>query len=105
MDFAKMSVGLSTHGYEQYCDRVELIAYDDLRSKSQEWIQQRQFHHYDQFIQIDGVLWGYRLDGEEIVLVTCYGRSHFDIPRVIRWSQRHRDLIDLKSSDFWSGWT
>lgn len=85
---------LTRHAYQRYCQRVEHISRDQLIQQLLDHIQQpaRRKRGY---IQLDGVWWRYGSRDDVIILHTCYGRHHIDMPEAIRWAKRHRDRINL----------
>lgn len=85
-------VVVTNHALEQYCSRVEEIQRDEL----QQLLTQRLSHIERRkrgFVRLDGVWW---IMVEPYTFVTCYGRSHLDLPQAIGWAARMNDRIDLE---------
>lgn len=75
--------------------RVEEVRCGDLRRQLQEVVDARHFYRKDDFVQIDGVWWVCEIRGAAMVMITCYGRSDFDLPRAVKWARLHDDRIKL----------
>lgn len=89
---------LTNHAYERYCQRVGPIDRDKLTRQLQEQIRQPDRRRKD-YIQLADVWWRYGVQDGAIVLHTCYGRSHIDLPAAIRWAKRYKDRIALGGRD------
>lgn len=82
---------ITNHALEQYCARVESIsreALHDLLLSQLSRIERRK----GDFIRLDGIWWIY----VDHTFITCYGRSHLDLPQAIGWAMRNNDRIDLE---------
>ena len=98
MDLSQLEVKLTNHAYEQYCRRVAQVAYDDLREQLRAVMPTRQYYRSYEYLQVDGVWWCYDVEGQELVMVTCYGRTDYNLPLALRWAKRNNDRIDLSKS-------
>lgn len=98
MELSKLTVKLTTHAYEQFCKRVGIVIYDDIREQLRAKVTGGEYYRSYEYLQIDGIWWCYDVDGDELVMVTCYGRSDYDLPVALRWAKRHNDRIDLSNS-------
>jgi hypothetical protein len=89
-------VRITTHAHQQYCDRVKHIDYIELNRLCEE---QLHTHNYDyrekQFIRLNGVWWVFKIEDGCMVFITCYGQSHYHIPKALAWAARNNDRIDL----------
>lgn len=81
---------VTNHALEQYRLRVNPIERDDLQQLLQTQLTRIERRKKD-FIKLDGVWWIYVND----TFVTCYGRSHLDLPNAIGWAARMNDRIVL----------
>lgn len=96
MKFAEYVVRVTKHAHQQYCDRVEAIGKEELQQKIIDQIEQRDFFtRKGEFLQAGGIWWVYELRAGMLVLVTCWGRSDFDLPKAVGWARLHNDRIDL----------
>lgn len=84
------NVIITHHALEQYCIRVGDTSRDELQQLLQSQLSQIERRKGD-FIKLDGVWWIYVND----TFVTCYGRSHLDLPKAIGWAARNNDRIAL----------
>lgn len=85
------NVIITNHALEQYCLRVDPIKRCDLQNLLQSQLSQIERRKGD-FIKLDGVWW---IMVEPHTFVTCYGRSHLDLPKAIGWAARMNDRISL----------
>lgn len=85
------NVIITNHAHEQYRLRVNPIERDELQQLLMIQLSQIERRKGD-FIRLDGVWWIY-VNG---TFVTCYGRSHLDLPQAIGWAMRNNDRIDLE---------
>lgn len=81
---------ITNHALEQYCARVEDTSRDELQQLLKDQLSQIERRKGD-FIRLNGVWWIYVND----TFVTCYGRSHLDLPQAIGWAARMNDRISL----------
>lgn len=88
-------VRMTDHAYEQYCQRVERIDRAQLREQVGRVVNSGECHRKREFVQIDGVWWVFEVTGDVMLLITCYGRTDFDIPRALRWAKVQNDRINL----------
>lgn len=81
---------VTMHAWEQYCTRVESIGLDELLNLLKSQLTEVE-HRKGDFIKLNGVWWII----VENTFVTCYGRSHLDLPKAIDWAVRMNDRIVL----------
>lgn len=86
-----MDVMITNHALEQYGLRVEQISREDLQQLLIDQLFNIERRQGD-FIKLDGVWWIY----VDQTFVTCYGRSHLDLPQAIGWAARNNDRIALE---------
>lgn len=92
----KLGFRLTQHAYYQYCRRVDQINWHELINRIRRHIEAGDFYlSGKEFANVGGVWWVYRRRGDCVYFVTCYGRSHLDLPRALKWAARHRDRIVL----------
>lgn len=85
-----MDVIVTHHAHEQYCLRVNPIERDELQQLLTQQLTQIERRKGD-FIRLDGIWWIY----VDHTFITCYGRSHLDLPQAIGWAARMNDRITL----------
>lgn len=98
MNLSNLTVKLTTHAYDQYCKRVGIIAYGNMLEHLKMRIFTRSYYRSYEYLQIDGVWWCYNVEGDELVIITCYGQSDYDLPLAMRWARKNNDRIDLTKS-------
>ncbi|RUS42282.1 hypothetical protein [Cohnella sp. AR92] len=91
----ELIVRVTDHAYDQYCHRVGFIGRAELRNLMTSEIAGGNYHKEEQFLLVDGVWWVQEGDDNTMLLITCYGRSNFDIPKAIKWARRNNDRISL----------
>lgn len=91
---AKFELHITNHAYEQYCDRVEAVTYEELRARCGDQLSE-DYNRSGEFLQLGGVWWVFSIKGEKIRFVTCYGESHFDMPAAVEWAKHSKDRIVL----------
>jgi len=93
-----MSIGreirIDRHAYDRYCERVAPIGWQELERLVLEQIKDG-CRQKDGYVQIGDVWWRGKVTPQEVVLHTCYGVTHIDIPEAVRWARRLRDRIAL----------
>jgi|HigsolmetaAR202D_1030399.scaffolds.fasta_scaffold19790_2 hypothetical protein len=92
-------IHITQHAYERYCQRVEPISYDELVKQVEEQAQYS-LHHKRGYVQIAGTWWRGTVSRTEVVLHTCYGESHIDMPKAVKWAKRHGDRLALGSDRY-----
>lgn len=92
---SELIVRVTDHAYEQYCDRVGYIGRAELRNLLTAEIREGDYRLVRQFLHVDGVWWVQETVGDVMLLITCYGRSDFDLPQAMRWAHRFNDRINL----------
>jgi len=95
MSFESYTVRVTEHGHQQYCSRVAAIDKDELQQLLTEQIT-GPVHHKREYILLDGVWWVFEIVESVMIYITCYGRTHIDIPSALRWARYHNDRIDLQ---------
>lgn len=85
---------LTNHAYERYCERVGIVDRDELTKQLQKQIHQPN-RRKREYIQLDGVWWRYGVQDGTLILHTCYGEHHMDLPAAIKWAKRFNDRITL----------
>jgi hypothetical protein len=85
---------LTRHAFERYCQRVERLERDELVELLRQHAD-RPTHKKRGYIELAGVWWRYGIRDSVLILYTCYGRHHMDLPAAIRWAKRNRDRINL----------
>ncbi|WP_274363728.1 hypothetical protein [Paenibacillus thermotolerans] len=95
MDHAHLSVQLTDHAYEMYCDRVEKIGRQELQDLCQSQLRERDYSKQKQYLHLAGVWWIIQVKEQELIFVTCYGRSDLDIPKAMAWGAIHKDRVIL----------
>lgn len=88
------NVIITNHALEQYCIRVEDTSREALHDLLQVQLSRIERRKGD-FIKLDDVWW---IMVEPLTFVTCYGRSHLDLPSAIGWAARMNDRISLDGS-------
>lgn len=88
-------IRITDHAYAQYCQRVGEIDRTMLREHVGKVVNNGECHRSREFVQIDGVWWVFEIAADVMLLITCYGRTEFDIPRALRWAKVHNDRINL----------
>lgn len=83
---------LTRHAHERYCQRVERIDRNDLIAQIR---RSEPAHKKRGYIELAGVWWRYGMRDNTMILYTCYGRHHMDLPAAIRWAKRKKDRINL----------
>lgn len=91
----ELIVRVTDHAYEQYCNRVGYIGRAELRNALQHDIGADEYRLEGIYLHIDGVWWICEVVGDVMILITCYGRSDFDLPGAMRWARLHKDRIRL----------
>ena len=89
---------LTEHAYQRYCQRVEPIERKELES----WLReqsQRPNRRKREYIQLGGIWWRFGRKGKELILYSCYGKTHIDLPAAIRWAKQFGDRIALGERD------
>jgi len=86
-----MDVIITNHALEQYCTRVEDTNREALHDLLQTQLSQIERRKGD-FIKLNDVWW---IMVDPYTFVTCYGRSHLDLPKAIGWASRMNDRIKL----------
>lgn len=86
-----MDVIVTHHALEQYGLRVNPIERFELQDLLQMQLSRIERRKGD-FIRLDGVWW---IMVEPYTFITCYGRSHLDLPKAIGWAARMNDRIQL----------
>lgn len=91
----EMRLELTVHAHEQFTERVGPSAFEDIRDACREQLAVGDYRRDGEFIKINDAWWIFTVREGKIVLITCYGNSHFDVPRALAWARRHDDRITL----------
>lgn len=91
----EMRLELTVHAHEQFTERVGLAAFEDIRYTCRVQLAAGDYRRDGEFIKINDAWWIFTVREGKIVLITCYGNSHFDVPRALAWARRHDDRITL----------
>lgn len=96
--YEHIQLRLTDHAHKQYCDRVELIAYDTLLSNCIEQLKQKDYGHNKKgLMHLSGVWWRTQIDEDKLIFITCYGKTEWNLASGIGWAERHNDHISLKN--------
>ncbi|MNW38170.1 hypothetical protein D3C74_152290 [compost metagenome] len=96
MRLNELKLDLTVHAHEQYKDRVWDVTFTELRGECRDLFTSGDYIRDEQFIKINGAWWVFNLYEESLLLITCYGSSHLDIPRALAWAKKHNDRINLE---------
>lgn len=101
VEFHDLKVVLSGHSFIRYKQRVGEIGWDELENWCIELFEGRKFRQKKKFrlIELDGIWFGYVIAKKELVLETCFGRTHLDMPEALKWARYHNDQIVLSKSE------
>lgn len=99
MRLENIDLRLTDHAYAQYCKRVGQETREEIRDSVIQALTTGKAYRKAEFLQIDGIWWVFERNGSMIVLVTCYGRSSFDLPAAKKWAHLHNDRIDLTGGE------
>ncbi len=91
----ELIVRVTDHAYEQYCQRVGRIERAELRNLLTSEIQEKNYRKEREYVHIDGVWWVCEIVSDVMIMITCYGKSDFDMPRALKWARVHDDRIRL----------
>ena len=97
MNLNEMRLELTVHAHEQYTERVSPATFEEIRDACREQLAAGDYRRDGEFIKINDAWWIFTLREERIVLIICYGNSHFDVPRALVWARRHNDRITLEN--------
>jgi hypothetical protein len=82
---------VTKHAHEQYCRRVEEIDRNELIRRLKSEIKLDKPPYY--LFRALNSWWVREVNGKTIVVVTCYGNGHMDIPKALRWAKMHNDRL------------
>ena len=85
---------IEDHAYDRYCERVKWITRDALHNTIHQKMQDGMYHR-DGYVRIGNVWWRGTVTPDKITLHSCYGITHIDVPRAIKWAKRFRDRLAL----------
>lgn len=94
MRLEHLELRIDRHAYERYCERVEPIGWQELERQIRAKLRQH-CPRQKGFVQIDGIWWRASIYDGSLILHTCYGRTHIDLPAAIKWAKRYKDRIGL----------
>ncbi|MEK5416343.1 hypothetical protein [Paenibacillus sp. FSL L8-0708] len=86
---------LTIHAHEQFTERVGPATFEEIRNAGREQLAAGDYRRDGDFINIYDVWWIFTVREGKVVLITCYGNSHFDVPRALAWARKHDDRITL----------
>lgn len=92
-------VHITQHAYERYCERVERVSYDELVIKVEE-LSAYGIHHKRGYVRTGDIWWRGSVSRDQIVLHTCYGVTHIDVPQAIKWAKRFKDRLALEGDPY-----
>lgn len=95
MKLEDLALFITEHAHEQYCQRVELISRFELHKQVLRQLREEDYRHVGDFLHLDGVWWVVEPKDDCLHLITCYGRTHIDLPAALKWAKLHRDRINL----------
>jgi len=87
-------IRIDRHAYDRYCERVEPIGWRELEEQVRGYVDQEYFQQ-DGYLKLGEIWWRGFVSDSEIMLHTCYGKTHIDIPNAIRWAKRYNDRLRL----------
>lgn len=87
-------IHIEQHAYERYCERVGVITYQDLVDLVDGQLQQG-IYYKQGYVRIADVWWRGTVSRDRVVLHTCYGVTHIDVPLAIKWAKRFNDRLAL----------
>ncbi|MNC01900.1 hypothetical protein D3C75_492590 [compost metagenome] len=91
----EMRLELTVHAHEQFIVRVGQATFEETRDTCREQLATGDYRRDGEFIKINDAWWIFTVREGKLVLITCYGNSHFDVPRALAWARRHDDRITL----------
>ncbi|MEK3866991.1 hypothetical protein MHH60_26325 [Paenibacillus sp. FSL H7-0716] len=86
---------LTIHAHEQFTERVGPATFEEIRDAGREQLAVGDYRRDGDFIKIYDAWWIFTIREGKVVLITCYGNSHFDVPRALAWARKHDDRITL----------
>lgn len=99
MQHEQVYVKLTLHAYLQYCNRVEKVDLAQLESRLVDEVHAGQYstHNRRRFMHVLGVWWiaEWSNKGRSVCLITCLGKSDYDLPAGIVWAEKFHDRINL----------
>ncbi|AIQ29350.1 hypothetical protein P40081_15230 [Paenibacillus sp. FSL P4-0081] len=95
MRLNEIRLELTDHAHQQFMERAGLATFEEIRDACREQLAAGDYKRDGEFIKINDAWWIFTIREEMIVLITCYGNSHFDVPRALAWARRHDDRITL----------
>lgn len=91
-------IRLERHAYDRYCERVQPVGWQEL----EKWIAEQMAagcRFAKGYLRTGDVWWRATKRENAIIIHTCYGRHHIDLPRAIHWAKIHKDRIALGVED------
>ncbi|SDD27463.1 hypothetical protein SAMN02799630_02787 [Paenibacillus sp. UNCCL117] len=87
---------ITDHAYDQYCSRVEKVSRGDLVALVQQQLDDLDYDYRKKsFIHLAGIWWVYTIEDNRFVMVTCYGRSDWNVPHALHWARSQKDRLDF----------
>jgi len=97
MNVDELKIIVTDHAHRRYCERVNMISKEELENiLSADCL--RECYQKDDYIQVDDVWWRFELTEDRLIIFTCYGKHHTDLPAAIRWAKLHNDRIVLSEA-------
>ncbi|XEC97037.1 hypothetical protein AB6A23_11130 [Paenibacillus tarimensis] len=101
MRLEEIEVVVTDHAYDRYCERVGQIERQELHEQLQQNITERDCRYKDGYCKIGEVWWACAPAECLLILITCLGETHIDIPAAKRWERQHRDRVNLGDLANW----
>jgi len=89
-------IRIDRHAYYRYCERVEQTGWQELERMLRQQLVDG-IHIQDGYLRTGDIWWRAEATDDEVIIHTCYGRTHIDIPQAIKWAKRYRDRLRLGS--------
>jgi len=89
-------IRIDRHAYVRYCERVEPIGWQELEHMLQQQLADG-INIQDGYLRTGDIWWRAEVTDDEVIIHTCYGRTHIDIPQAVKWAKRYRDRLRLGS--------
>lgn len=99
MGLGRLRIGITDHAYEQYNSRVGQRSRAEIQQEAEHELQSGNYYRKAEFIRLDETWWVFRIDGDEMIMLTCYGNTTHDVPSAKRWAKQHHDRIDLTGGE------
>jgi hypothetical protein len=94
MDVEAFEIRIDEHALYRYCERVDPITRSDLEQSIRDHLR-RGYRFQKGYLQTGDIWWRASRKDNVIILHSCYGRTHIDIPEAVRWAKRNGDRVFL----------